>query len=125
MAAVVNTYKSLPNLLTWETAHEPDGVTDPFNAPKTTYDLIYQMDGYHPVSIVLNCENYYFSPYVEGADIVIEVRYSPQFARARHVHRPCFRMPTHSVSMPRFRRSGIRRVHQTLATADVITVWAA
>ena len=44
------------------------------------YDFIYQMDGYHPVSIVLNCKNYYFSPYVAGADIVIEVRLPPAVA---------------------------------------------
>ena len=38
------------------------------------------MDGYYPVSIVLNCENYYFSPYVAGADIVLEVRLPPAVA---------------------------------------------
>lgn len=75
IADLVNTYKSLPNLLTWETAHEPDGNSDPLTAAKQAYDLIYQMDGYHPVSIVLNCEDYNFSPYVEGADIVLEDAY--------------------------------------------------
>ncbi|KIM61882.1 hypothetical protein SCLCIDRAFT_25538 [Scleroderma citrinum Foug A] len=58
MMAIVDTYKSLPNLLIWETVHEPDGNSDPFNAAQNTYDLIYQMDGYHPVSTVLDCENY-------------------------------------------------------------------
>ena len=57
-AGIVGTYKSLPNLLIWETAHEPDGNSDPFNAAQNTYDLIYQVDGYNPVSVVLNCENY-------------------------------------------------------------------
>ncbi|KAI6099015.1 hypothetical protein F5141DRAFT_1144020 [Pisolithus sp. B1] len=75
VAELVNTYKSLPNLLTWETAHEPDGNSDPFNAAKQAYDLIYQLDGYHPVGIVLNCEDYNFTPYVEGADIVLEDTY--------------------------------------------------
>ncbi|KAL4065515.1 hypothetical protein V8B97DRAFT_1875292 [Scleroderma yunnanense] len=75
VAAQVNAYKSLPNLLQWETAHEPDGNSDPFNASKATYDLIYQMDGYHPISIVLNCQDYNFSPYIEGADIVLEDAY--------------------------------------------------
>ncbi|KAI6037979.1 hypothetical protein EDC04DRAFT_2070394 [Pisolithus marmoratus] len=75
VTSLVNTYKSLPNLLTWETAHEPDGSSDPLNATKAVYDLIYQLDGYHPVSIVLNCEDYNFSPYVEGADIVLEDAY--------------------------------------------------
>ena len=126
MASIVDKYKSLPNLLIWETAHEPDGNSDPFNGTQNSYELIYQMDGYHPVSIVLNCENYYFSPYVVGADIVLEVRYPPRFARVRQVNRPFFfRMPIHSVSMRRFHRCGTRRVHETLATADAITARAA
>jgi hypothetical protein len=62
--------------LNWETAHEPDGNSDPLGAAQSTYDLIYELDGYHPVSIVLNCEDYNFSPYVKGADIVIEVSHS-------------------------------------------------
>jgi hypothetical protein len=76
VAQLVNTYASLPNLLNWETAHEPDGNSDPQNAAKQAYDLIYQMDGYHPISIVLNCQDYNFSPYVTGADIVLHVRHS-------------------------------------------------
>ncbi|OAX36040.1 hypothetical protein K503DRAFT_331162 [Rhizopogon vinicolor AM-OR11-026] len=75
VAQQVNTYASIPNLLNWETAHEPDGNSDPQNAARETYDLIYQMDGYHPVSIVLNCEDYNFSPYVTGADIVVHDAY--------------------------------------------------
>ncbi|KAF8440010.1 hypothetical protein L210DRAFT_857297 [Boletus edulis BED1] len=71
----VQAYSSLPNLLLWETAHEPDGSADPFSAARSTYDLIYEMDGYHPISIVLNCEDYNFAPYVEGADIVLEDAY--------------------------------------------------
>jgi hypothetical protein len=55
LAQLVETYSSLPNLLLWETAHEPDGNEDPVDAARTAYDLIYQLDGYHPVSIVLNC----------------------------------------------------------------------
>ncbi|KAH7906070.1 hypothetical protein BJ138DRAFT_1117903 [Hygrophoropsis aurantiaca] len=75
VAEQVDALMTYPNLLSWETAHEPDGNSDPFGAAKAAYDLIYQMDGYHPISIVLNCENYNFSPYVEGADIVIEDAY--------------------------------------------------
>ncbi|KIJ18327.1 hypothetical protein PAXINDRAFT_110821 [Paxillus involutus ATCC 200175] len=33
------------------------------------------MDGCHPVSIVLNCKDYDFTSYVEGADIVVENTY--------------------------------------------------
>jgi len=75
VAEIVNTYSSLPNLLLWETAHEPDGNSDPFDAARNAYDLIYSIDGYHPISIVLNCQDYNFSPYVEGADIVLEDAY--------------------------------------------------
>ncbi|KAG8215344.1 hypothetical protein J3R82DRAFT_8939 [Butyriboletus roseoflavus] len=75
VAQQIEAYKSLPNLLLWETAHEPDGKSDPFDAALNTYNLIYQLDGYHPVSIVLNCQDYNFSPYVEGADIVLEDAY--------------------------------------------------
>ena len=60
VAEVVDQYRSLPNLLLWETAHEPDGKSDPFDAAKASYDLIYQKDGYHPISIVLNCEVYIY-----------------------------------------------------------------
>jgi hypothetical protein len=73
VAQQVNTYASIPNLLNWETAHEPDGNSDPQDAAQATYDLIYEMDGYHPISIVLNCQDYNFSPYVKGADIVLQV----------------------------------------------------
>ncbi|KAG2044534.1 hypothetical protein BDR03DRAFT_908950 [Suillus americanus] len=75
VAQQVNTYAPIPNLLNWETAHEPDGNSDPQNAAQATYDLIYQLDGYHPVSIVLNCEDYNFSPYIKGADIVLQDAY--------------------------------------------------
>ena len=62
---------------------------DPLNATKLAYDLIYEHDGYHPVSLgepislavryfsadtlaVLNCENYFFEEYgLQGADIIM------------------------------------------------------
>ncbi|KAG2076804.1 hypothetical protein BDR04DRAFT_1089043 [Suillus decipiens] len=75
VAQQVNAHASIPNLLNWETAHEPDGNSDPLNAAQATYELIYQLDGYHPVSIVLNCQDYNFSPYVNGADIVLQDAY--------------------------------------------------
>ncbi|KAG1894306.1 uncharacterized protein F5891DRAFT_1256151 [Suillus fuscotomentosus] len=65
------TYASIPNLLNWETAHEPNGNSDPLDAAQSTCDLIYKLDGYHPVSTVLNCQDYNFSPYINGADIVL------------------------------------------------------
>ena len=51
----VNMIKNRSSLLLWYTGDEPDGTSDPLNATKTAYDLIYDLDGYHPVSLVLNC----------------------------------------------------------------------
>ena len=65
----VNHIKSRPNLLAWYTADEPDGPFDPLDATLKASDLITSSDGgdgkggagYHPISLVLNCENYYFT----------------------------------------------------------------
>ena len=51
----VNMIKNRSSLLLWYTGDESDGTSDPLNATKTAYDLIYDLDGYHPVSLVLNC----------------------------------------------------------------------
>jgi len=63
----VNHIKSLNNLLLWYTADEPDGTSDPLDATVKASHLISSLDGgdggvsgYHPVSLVLNCQNYFF-----------------------------------------------------------------
>ncbi|KAI0742968.1 hypothetical protein C8Q80DRAFT_1221302 [Daedaleopsis nitida] len=71
----VNRIKNSPALLLWYTGDEPDGTSDPLNATTTTYDLIYSLDGYHPVSLVLNCENYFWPEYTAGSDIVMQDTY--------------------------------------------------
>lgn len=71
----VNLIKSRPNLLLWYTADEPDGTSDPLNATQTAYDLIYSLDGYHPVSLVLNCQDYHFADYSAGADVLLQDPY--------------------------------------------------
>lgn len=43
----------------------------PLNSTKLAYDLIKSLDPYHPVSLALNCENYYFKEYSSGADIIL------------------------------------------------------
>lgn len=68
----VNALKDRPNLLLWYTADEPDGTSDPLDATTSTYDLIYNLDGYHPVSLVLNCQDYYWENYTAGTDIVMQ-----------------------------------------------------
>ena len=71
----VNNIKNSPALLLWYTGDEPDGTSDPLNATTITYDLINSLDGYHPVSLVLNCENYYWPEYSAGADIIMQDTY--------------------------------------------------
>lgn len=60
-----------PSLLLWYTADEPDGNTDPLNATKSSYDYIRSLDPYHPISLCLNCYNFYYEPYSSGADILM------------------------------------------------------
>lgn len=56
----------------WST-DEPDGWQDPFHHPRNAYALIRELDPYHPVAIVLNCQNYYFKEYsVDTSDIIME-----------------------------------------------------
>jgi hypothetical protein len=71
----VNRIKSRPNLLLWYTADEPDGTSDPLDATTTAYDLIHSLDGYHPVSLVLNCQDHQFTAYTAGTDIVMQDTY--------------------------------------------------
>ena len=71
----VNNIKNSPALLLWYTGDEPDGTSDPLNATTITYDLINSLDVYHPVSLVLNCENYYWPEYSAGADIIMQDTY--------------------------------------------------
>ncbi|KAJ7099547.1 hypothetical protein B0H15DRAFT_820678 [Mycena belliarum] len=80
----VNHIKSRKNLLLWYTADEPDGTSDPLNATLISANLINSLDGgdglggagYHPVSLVLNCQNYEFTAYTSGADLVLQDTYT-------------------------------------------------
>lgn len=65
-----------PSLLLYYTGDEPDGWTDPLNGTKLAYDRIRSIDPYHPVSLVLNCYNFYFREYTSGADIILEDAYN-------------------------------------------------
>ena len=42
------------------------------NSTKLAYDLLKELDPYHPVSLVLNCQNFCYEEYSSGADIVFE-----------------------------------------------------
>ncbi|KAJ7028680.1 hypothetical protein C8F04DRAFT_1118335 [Mycena alexandri] len=76
VAAEVNMIKHRPNLLLWYTADEPDGTSEPLDATRRAYDTIYALDGYHPVSIALNCADYEFAAYSAGADIIMPDTYT-------------------------------------------------
>lgn len=76
LTAQVNMIKHRPNLLLWYTADEPDGTSEPLDAPRAAYDAIYALDGYHPISVALNCADYEFAAYVAGADVVMPDTYT-------------------------------------------------
>lgn len=67
----VNMLKTRKSMLLWYTGDEPDGQGDPLNATKITYDLIKSLDPWHPVSLCLNCYNFYYEEYSSGADIIL------------------------------------------------------
>ncbi|KAF1968866.1 hypothetical protein BU23DRAFT_540385 [Bimuria novae-zelandiae CBS 107.79] len=67
--------QSHPSLLLYYTGDEPDGWTDPLNGTILAYNRIREIDPYHPVSLVLNCYNFYFEEYTSGADIILEDTY--------------------------------------------------
>ncbi|KAF8895871.1 hypothetical protein CPB84DRAFT_1963145 [Gymnopilus junonius] len=74
LTSIAQEVKSIMNhrsLLLWYTADEPDGPGDPLDATQAAYNLIYSLDGYHPVSAALNCADYYFEEYASGADIIL------------------------------------------------------
>ena len=52
------------------------GTSNPFNTTTTMYDLINFLSRCHPVLLVLNCENYYWTDYTSGTDIVMQDTYS-------------------------------------------------
>ena len=64
-----------PNMLLWYTSDEPDGNEEPFLAPQRAYKQIKDLDPYHPISLCLNCENWHFSDYASGADILLSDTY--------------------------------------------------
>ena len=75
VAEQVNLAKDYSSFLLYYTADEPDGNQDPLNGTSLAYDTIAALDKYHPVSLVLNCANYYFAAYGAGADILMEDAY--------------------------------------------------
>lgn len=71
----VEMWKNRTTLLMWYTADEPDGWVYALNSTKLAYDQLKTLDPYHPVSLVLNCQNFYYEEYASGADIIYEDAY--------------------------------------------------
>ncbi|ELU43600.1 hypothetical protein AG1IA_02372 [Rhizoctonia solani AG-1 IA] len=71
----VESIKKRKNILTWYTADEPDGWEDSLDAPLKAAELINELDGYHPVALVLNCQDYYFAEYTAGSQIILQDTY--------------------------------------------------
>ncbi|KAI4183262.1 MAG: hypothetical protein LQ346_006387, partial [Caloplaca aetnensis] len=71
----VERYKRRKNMLLWYTADEPDGHEDSPNAPPNAYSFLKSLDPYHPISLCLNCQNYWFQEYSAGADILMADTY--------------------------------------------------
>lgn len=74
LSAVAETARLFGNrksMLLWYTADEPDGQVDPLNATSLAYNTLKAIDPYHPVSLVLNCFNYFYEEYTAGADIIL------------------------------------------------------
>ncbi|OAQ64634.1 glycoside hydrolase subgroup catalytic core protein [Pochonia chlamydosporia 170] len=68
----VSVIRDFEGIYSYWGADEPDGHQDPFDLLPKARDLIRQLDPYHPVSVTLNCQNFYFKEYTAGADFVME-----------------------------------------------------
>ncbi|KAJ5408879.1 hypothetical protein N7509_002762 [Penicillium cosmopolitanum] len=71
VTAQVTLIKSRKSLLLWYTGDEPDGHGDPLNGTSIAYSMIKLLDPWHPVSVLLNCYNFYYGNYSAGADIIL------------------------------------------------------
>lgn len=50
---------------------EPDGKSNALNSTGIAYNTIKELDPYHPLSLALNCYDFYYSDYAAGADIIV------------------------------------------------------
>ncbi|KAI0483334.1 hypothetical protein GGR56DRAFT_686612 [Xylariaceae sp. FL0804] len=70
MVEQVERLRAHRSLLLWYQSDEPDGKGDPVNSTAIAYRRIRALDPYHPVSLALNCYDFYYAEYAAGADIV-------------------------------------------------------
>ncbi|KAH9008416.1 hypothetical protein EDB84DRAFT_96528 [Lactarius hengduanensis] len=90
----VTSLRNRTNLLLYYTADEPDGSEDPLAAPATAATLINSLDPYRPSSLVLNCQDYFFSDYAAGTPILMQDTYPIGINATYSVrwHTPCTRI---------------------------------
>lgn len=70
MIEQVTRLRTHPSILSWYQSDEPDGKSNPLNSTGIAYDIIKELDPYHPSSLALNCYDFYYSDYAAGADII-------------------------------------------------------
>lgn len=103
----------------------PDGTSDALTAPQNTANLINSLDGYHPVSLVLNCQDYYFKEYTSGRHCsetgVVDV---VSLTLPLKVPTSSFRIRTQLESMRLTRPSGILLARRISAIVDATTARA-
>ncbi|KAH8587722.1 hypothetical protein B0O99DRAFT_656262 [Bisporella sp. PMI_857] len=75
MVEQVEHLRSHPSMLLWYQSDEPDGKSNPLNSTGLAYEKIRELDPYHPISLALNCHDFYYSNYAAGGDIVLTDTY--------------------------------------------------
>ncbi|KAA1116184.1 hypothetical protein PGT21_003779 [Puccinia graminis f. sp. tritici] len=71
VASNIDLARKHPNVLLYHTAMEPDGLGIEVGSVHETSLSVKHKDPYHPVSLTLSCEDYQFSNYTSGNDIVL------------------------------------------------------
>lgn len=71
MVEQVEGLKTHPSMLLWYQSDEADGKSNPINSTGIAYQRIRELDPYHPVSLTLNCYDFYYADYAAGADIIM------------------------------------------------------
>ncbi|KAL2128775.1 hypothetical protein VTI74DRAFT_8681 [Chaetomium olivicolor] len=60
-----------PSLFSYWAADEPDGWQDPFHLPLQAHKLLKALDPYHPTTLTLNCQDYFFPAYSLSVDFLM------------------------------------------------------
>lgn len=71
MIEQVSALRTHPSILSWYQSDEADGKSNPLNSTGIAYDAIRSLDPYHPISLALNCHDFYYEDYAAGADIIV------------------------------------------------------